>query len=169
MDNQIVKRTVIYEGLFDNRVFYSEEDNMRVASQIDDYRLENPIARPHITVAYKPEVVHNNLYGANAYAILRGYGNDGNNEGYSVELVQDCRMRTKDYQKEFSELISSIEKPHITISVSSEGTPLDTKYLEFKALPFERVEILPVRFGAYIRIDYDDGNWDTKYVFLPNE
>lgn len=162
---EIVKRTVIYEGLFIEECY--DEMAPRRRSLLDNYTLENEIAHKHVTVAYKPTTTHENFYGCHVYAILRGYGNDGKNEGYLVEIipsVYDWGVWTQDNKEELCDLLYNIDTPHITVSISSNGRPVDTKYLNFEDLPFEKLDVVELRFGAYISTEYSDGSCRYSYL-----
>lgn len=105
----------IYEGIFiDN--FY---DNISPT-------LERSIDRPHITTAFKPKQFHTEWIGEEVEIICTGYGIDKDNEGFSVNL--------KARNPALQQIIDAIEKPHITISVSKIGKPVNTKQLTFKQI-----------------------------------
>ncbi len=97
--------------------------------------LENDIQYPHITFAYKPREVDQSLFGTHIKVRIVGYGNDGENEGLKVQLSSsEPRMQN---------MIDELETPHITIAVSNEGKPVNTKRLNF-----EEIEPI-VLFGKY--------------------
>lgn len=110
----------------------------KVLENIEHIRLDRQIKYPHITFSYMPEFIDETLWGEKVRVRITGYGNDGENEGFKVELVsEDGKL-----QKEFAE----IEVPHITISVSETGKPINTRYLEY--IPVEPVEVEGV-YGGY--------------------
>lgn len=88
--------------------------------------LENDIQDPHITFAYKPKEVDQSLFGKSIRIKAVGYGNDGQNEGLKVQLESD--------DPSIQAMVAQIEIPHITISVSPEGRPVNTKNLDFTAI-----------------------------------
>ena len=94
---------------------------------------------PHVTFAYRPERVDTRLFGRAVTVRVTGYGNDGRNEGLRVEvLTRDPILR---------ELALRIQAPHITLSVSRTGRPVDTAGLAFSPVePF----LLTGRFGGYL-------------------
>lgn len=104
-------------------------------------RLCNDIEYKHITTEFKPAKCHKHLYGQQAIFMVTSYGNDGINEGYIVKLVS-CDS------DELYELYEAISIPHITLSVSSEGKPVNTKNLEFK--PIDEF-LITTKFGGFLR------------------
>ena len=104
-------------------------------------KLCNDIEYKHITTEFKPAKCHEHLYGQRATFIVTGYCNDEVNEGYSVKLVS-CDS------DELRELYETISIPHITLSVSSEGKPVNTKNLEFKPI---NEFLITTKFGGFVR------------------
>lgn len=69
-----------------------------------------------------------------------GYGNDGLNEGLKVALKADNLV--------IQHMIDKIEIPHITVAVSNEGKPVNTKYLRFEEIkPIE----IDSKYGGYTK------------------
>ena len=166
MNNRIVKRTVIYEALFvtEYEDCIGESIEVHKETPFRHTKLSNPISYPHVTVAYKPAIAHKDFYNALVNVIVKGYGNDGINEGYLVELIPRPWNDVRDYT-EFCKLLSEINVPHITLSVSDEGKPIDTCKLEFVDLPMDEQRVLECRFGAFVETEYVDGKKDTGYTF----
>lgn len=107
-----------------------------------DGTLNRQIKNQHITTAFKPDVAHNELYGKKATFAIVAYGNDGNNEGYKVELLH-C-------DKELEKLYLNIPVPHITISVGNEGKPINTGKLNFNLIfTGDQIDTVTATFGAY--------------------
>lgn len=102
--------------------------------------LSKDIEYKHITTEFRPAITHEHLYGQQAKFIVTGYGNDEVNEGYTVEMIS-CDS------DELRELYENIALPHITLSTSAEGKPVNTKNIEFE--PTEEFTIL-TKFGGYI-------------------
>ena len=117
---------IIYEGFF---VLDTLSSN-----------LEKDIEFKHITTEFKPAKTHEYLYGTEATFVVTGYGNDSVNEGYKVQLVS-CDS------DELVELYRNILLPHITLSVSKEGKPVNTKNLTF--IDSSSLTIR-TKFGGYI-------------------
>ena len=88
-----------------------------------------------------------------------GYGNDGKNEGLLVELVSVEIPDINDIFCDVHEmylLAKSIPVPHITLSVSKDGKPVDTGKLNFdQPIPDEfKDQIIIGTFGGFINKPY---------------
>ena len=107
-------------------------DQSKLNALIKDIRknpLTQTIANPHITIKYKPSTVDERLFGEKIRVKVIGYGNDGNNEGLSVELYSD--------NKAITDIIAQIRTPHITLSLGPYGKAVDTHSLRFEPIaPF---------------------------------
>ena len=90
-------------------------------------KLFRDIEYKHVTSEYKPLKTHEELYGQKATFLIVGYGNDSVNEGFQVKLAY-CES------DELRELFNAIPIPHITLSVSEEGKPVNTANLEFHSI-----------------------------------
>lgn len=97
MDKKIIKRTVIYEGLFVYEYDNMAEGCLLKGTPFDCASLENPINHPHVTVSYRPTEDHSDLYGVYAYVIVKAYGNDGVNEGWLVDIIPDSNSERRNY------------------------------------------------------------------------
>lgn len=120
---------VIYEGFF-------VKPNVELES-----KLEKDIEFKHITTQFKPEKSHEDLYGIEVNFIATKYGNDGINEGYKVKALNI-------ENNELLELYNQIPNPHITLSVSKDGKPVNTSKLNFE--PIGEEIIIPCIFGGFI-------------------
>ena len=100
--------------------------------------LENDIKAPHITFKYQPEEVNKSLFGRLLHVTIVGYGNNGVNEGLKVTVSSQ--------DPELQAMIDQIEVPHITIAISDNGKPVNTRYLVFHEI--EPISIIG-RFGGY--------------------
>lgn len=116
---------VIYEGVFFD--FKSLKD----ALGIKNYELAREIKDPHVTFKFRPSKPAGHLYGEKVRFKVIGYACDGKNEGVAVKLISSS--------KEIEELYENIAVPHITLSVSRDGKPVDTGRLTFH--PYEGPEI----------------------------
>lgn len=118
--------------------FVPEDEMSIVFSRLGEPRLEKAIAFPHVTFKYRPAEVDESLFGEKLAIRIVGYGIDGSNEGVRVELSTENAA--------ISRMIGCIAVPHITLSVSGTGKPVNTKFLRFSsAEPFEIVGY----FGGY--------------------
>ena len=123
---------IIYEGFFVN-------------SDIElPYTLDKDIDFRHITTEFKPAITHEHLYGQKIRVTLISYGNDSINEGVKVSLSSAD-------SDELVELFNNIAIPHITLSVSNEGKPVNTSKLDFnQPIPDNLPEVIECSFGGYI-------------------
>lgn len=90
-------------------------------------RLDRSILHPHVTFAYRPSLVPRALFGLPVTVRVTGYGCDGENEAFSVafeEVPENLRPLTE-----------RIALPHITLSVSRDGKPVNSKTLSFAPVP----------------------------------
>ena len=101
-------------------------------------RLAKLIEFPHVTFQFKPETVAESLFGEKIYIKVLGYGNDGKNEGLRVEAFATNQL--------LADMINEISVPHITVSVSADGKPVDTAKLSFSPIPSFFME---ATYGAY--------------------
>lgn len=139
---KVVKTEILYEGFF----FELDEDEL-MYSPWTNSKLEHRIDTPHITVYYKPSELHDYYYGKRGLFELYKYGCDDKNEGYKVRYIKsDCI--------DVPWLFNLVDIPHVTISVSDDGKPKDTKNLDFKPCETYRYEAV---FGAMQLWTYDDG------------
>lgn len=109
-------------------------DPKSMHKRIDPYRRYKipmcyDIPNPHVTLAYKPEAVDPQWFGKEVDIYIIGYANDGHNEAAKVMI------RSRDGS--LSDLISTVETPHITICVAPDSKPVDSKKLRFD--PTEKI------------------------------
>lgn len=103
--------------------------------------LANEIEHQHITFGYKVTPPDGIDWEAEYPIVVIGYANDGTNEGYCCE-----------FPPELDEMYFGTDMPHITVSVSDDGKPVNTQYLDFEELdePFT----IYGKFGYYARGNY---------------
>ena len=140
--SRVIKTETLYEGFF----FELDEDEFMYSPWVNS-KLENRIDTPHITVYYKPSQSHEIYYGQKGRFEFYEYGCDDNNEGYKVRCVGDDDL--------VQHLLKNVDIPHVTVSVSSNGRPKDTKKLNFVACEPYVYEAI---FGAMEVWYYDDGS-----------
>lgn len=110
-------------------------------------RLARVIENPHVTFVYRPDSVDLSLFGIPIALTVTGYGNDGINEGLSVTIdTENAALQA---------MAKDIPVPHITVSVSEDGEPVDTAKLQFT--PIE-----PFRLTGYFGGFRFDGSVDTQ-------
>ena len=122
----------IYVGCFINY-----HDLQKKVNSIRKVSLSRQIRNPHITFAYKPESVDESLFGKKIKIIITGYGYNEDNEGVKVELYSN--------DSEIVKMIKNIPVPHITLSVITNGKPVNTRNLIFNAV--EPIEIEGIYVG----------------------
>ena len=95
------------------------------------------IPAPHVTFVYAPVQVPEELFGETITVTVIGYGNNGENEALLVmfSYVPDS----------LKALAAAIPVPHITLSVSENGSSVNSKDLAFRnTAPFTLTGV----FGA---------------------
>ena len=125
----------VYTGVFFN---YYELFN-KFNCNIRDERLERKIMKPHVTFTYMPESVREDLFGMPTKFRVIGYACNGINQGLQVEATTMHAGLKDEYAK--------VKTPHITISVSTNGKPVDTGKLKF--VPIENPFYIIGRYGAF--------------------
>lgn len=100
--------------------------------------LEQIIQNPHMTVEFSPHTVDESLFGEQVKITIVGYGKDTRNEGFKVVAHAD--------NAKLQQMIERILVPHITISISCSGKPVDTKLLNFD--PIKPTTLFGI-YGAY--------------------
>ena len=125
-------KTVIYEGIF--------FDGLSFAG-----RLPKKVAYKHLTTAFRPSTASSHLYGEQVAVLVTGYGNDGDNEGYKVVFI--------DGSEEIKRKIENLPVPHITLSTSLSGKPVNTAKLSFDESYFDDYPydfVLYGKFGGFV-------------------
>lgn len=115
-------RQFLYTGCF-----FKKRKLFRAVAALRTTPLEKESAFPHVTFAFAPDEVDRSLFGKQILVRVTGYGSDGRNEGVRVEL--SCG------DPAIAETIAQIEVPHITLSVSADGAPFNTRFLTFHDVP----------------------------------
>lgn len=114
---------VIYTG-----VFVNNKDLERLLEEhgVQRIKLWREIPNTHVTIQYRPEQVDESLFGNPVDVRVVGYGVNAQNEGLLVEIA--CA------NEEVQKLCKQIEVPHITLSVSKAGKPVNTRYVRFQPI-----------------------------------
>lgn len=123
-----------------NALFVDNEERKKLLT-IGSKHLSKIIAEPHVTLHFRPtaENTYSNLWGGKATLKVVGYANDGKNEGVLVKVkAEDPLLQV---------LFDSVKTPHITISVSDDGKPVDTAKLDFQLCDPITVK---ATFGAFV-------------------
>ena len=98
-----------------------------VNDNITKDRLSRVIDNPHVTFAFRPAEYNYDLIGKLAMLKVVGYACDGKNQGLQVEMGDTSNP----------EILAEFEKirnPHITLSVSADGKPVDTGKMKFNPI-----------------------------------
>lgn len=138
-----------YEAIF------LDEESVKLIHRLEENKLDRVNDEIHLTLKYKPNdnEIFNDIVGQEFEMYLIGYGNDGNNSGFEIELSENL----KPYYINYDEINTNIlKKPHITASLSEEAEAVNTKNLNFKKLPQKYT--VKGRFGFWI----EDG--DKEYL-----
>lgn len=91
--------------------------------------LEEPIDQPHVTFVYRPKEVPLEAFGERIPVEIVGYGCDGENEALAVRFPW--------LPESLKTLAEAIPVPHITLSVSRRGKPVNSSRLRFSPVtPF---------------------------------
>jgi len=118
---------IIYEGFF-------------IISKIAS-SLSTDIEHKHVTTEFRPEITHEELYGSNVILHVSKYGNDGENEGLYVDSIETDNNT-------LNNLFNSITVPHITLSVSDTGKPVNTSRIKFDK-DWNGATVLDAIFGGF--------------------
>lgn len=112
-------------------IFLNEDMEGELANQID---------HQHVTFGFKVTPPEGIDWNAEFPITLTGYGNDGINEGYSCEFPEEL-----DFAYDAS------PTPHVTVSVSDDGKPVDTRDLDFD--PIDPIVVYG-KFGYFRRGEF---------------
>lgn len=113
----------IYIGIF---VDYDTLQKF-VNDNITKDRLSRMTERPHVTFAFRPKEYNPDLIGKLVMLKVVGYACDGKNQGLQIEMDNTS---IPEILAEFDK----IKNPHITLSISDDGKPVDTGKMEFSQI-----------------------------------
>lgn len=138
-----------YEGIF----FEGETEDFIHSLEKEQLPLVNDII--HCTFKYHPgeNEIFDELAGKEIQVLLTGYGFDGKNSGFELQLPDEMMKYYINYNDENPGVLN---KPHITASLTEDTKASKTKNLHFEPLP-EPVAITG-RFGYWIKEE------DREYV-----
>lgn len=122
-------------------------DRFALDDILQQIRGDNGLCRsiqcPHITTEYRPVEINPNLFGSSVSVVIDGYGKNETNEGFRVCLQSD----DPSVQAEIDKIAQKGSIPHITTSVSEDGKPVNTRYLDFESI--EPV-VIEGTFGGFV-------------------
>ena len=109
--------------------FFSQEAVLEKAAQQCEDRLYRSIINPHVTFAYHPDTIPYEAFGSPITVTVVSYGRDDENEAFGVVFG--------DLPEMLQLLAENIRVPHITVSVSRSGKPVNSKYIRYEPIePF---------------------------------
>lgn len=121
-------------------IFFDEEVEKQLIA-LQERGLENNINNMHVTFKFgNTERYPEELVGKEFEIKLTGYGCDGKNSGFSVELPEELKK-----------IYKSINIPHITVSIGEvdgvKGKPVDTANIDFK--PLSKIQTIKGKLGYF--------------------
>lgn len=139
-----------YEAIF------LDEESIDLIHKLETNKLDRVNDEIHLTLKYKPDSneIFNELIGQEFELYLIGYGNDGINAGFEVELPNNLKPYYINYDEEDN---TKIKIPHITSSLAIDAKAMNTKNLTFTKLPTRYT--VKGKFGFWI--EDEDG---TEYL-----
>ena len=146
---------VRYEALF------LDEESVARVKLVEPVNLGFQNDEIHITFKYKPseEETFDQIVG-NVYELrVIGYGNDGKNSGFQVELPEELLPYYINYDEN-----GELKTPHITVSLAPGAKAKDTAFIRFlPIIPFT----IKARFGYWTKkgklsFEPDKTNEQTK-------
>ena len=117
-----------YEAIF------LDEESINLIQQLEENKLDRVNDEIHLTLKYKPNdnEIFNEIVGKEFELYLIGYGNDGANAGFEVELSDELKPYYINYDEDEP---SKLKTPHITSSLALDAKAMNTKNLLFNKLP----------------------------------
>ena len=113
----------IYTGIFVDYDTLQKFVNDNIAKD----RLSRVIEKPHVTFAFRPKEYNPDLIGKLVMLKVVGYACDGKNQGLQVMMEETSNP-------EILAEFKKIKNPHITLSTSADGKPVDTGKMKFKPI-----------------------------------
>lgn len=131
-----------YEGIF------FEGETVDFIHSLEKFQLPIVNDEIHCTFKYHPSEneIFDELVGKEIEVLIVGYGYDGNNSGFEVQLPIDIMQYYINYEEHDP---SRLKKPHITASLAKDAKASNTKDLIFEKLP--KSYIVKGRFGYWIK------------------
>ena len=135
-------------------IFFNYEELHNKIKMIGN-RLERRIINPHVTFMYKPDTVDESLFGEKVKIKIIAYGNNGDNEGFKVELFTS--------NKHLQKMINNIPVPHVTISISDTGKAVNTRFLDF--VPLNNSIEIEGKFGGFVDAKVINNRENIQIIF----
>lgn len=133
---------VCYEGIF------FDEDTSELIHSLEKNRLSEVNDVLHCTFKFLPKVdeIFDDIVGQEFELFLLGYGNDGQNSGFEVQLSEKLVPYYINYEEGNPDIL---KVPHITTSLAKHAKPVNTKNLHFE--PLDKPIKIIGRFGYWIK------------------
>lgn len=131
-----------YEGIF------FDVDMTELIHSLEERKLAKINDELHCTFKYHPtsDKVFNDIVGQTFEVLLTGYGNDGQNSGFKIQLPDELIPYYINYDEQNPNML---KPPHITVSLSEGAKASNTKNLKFK--PLEKPIKITGKFGYWIK------------------
>ena len=113
----------IYIGIFVDFINLQMFTNDNITKE----RFPRLIMKPHVTFAFRPTEYNPDLIGKLAMLKVVGYACDGKNQGLQVMMEETSNP-------EILAEFKKIKNPHITLSTSEDGKPVDTGKMKFEPI-----------------------------------
>lgn len=122
------KQKVMYQGYFldQESVERLRDKEEELTKKLEKNILEKNVTHPHITFKFSPndeQVLPNDIVGKDFNLKVTGYGNDGKNSGFEVELLEEIKK-----------YYDGAKKVHITTTLAEGAKAVDTCNLEFESI-----------------------------------
>lgn len=146
---------VSYEGIF------FDKETVEFIHSLEGKKLKRVNDEIHCTFKYHPKdsEIFNEIVGEYFEVYLVGYGNDGKNSGFKVELPERLQEYYINYDEENCD---KLKVPHITASLGCDASAVKTKNLDF--IPLQKPVKLVGRFGYWIKEDSNEYLSFDKYA-----
>ena len=114
----------------------------------------------HCTFKYHPHIeeIFDELVGKEIEVLIVGYGNDGQNSGFEIQLPNDIMPYYINFDEDHP---GKLKKPHITASLA-----IGAKASKTKDLKFEKLDVsykVNGTFGYWIKNDNEEYKSFEKY------
>lgn len=135
-------KKVIYYG-----VFFDEKESEKLYL-VEENSLDKKAKDLHVTFRYFPfpnERI-NDVVGKEITLKVIGYGNNGRNSAVLVEIPESFKRYYRHRYRDNGENTPIV--PHITLSLSNDSTPKESRLLDFNVL--EKPIAVTGKFGYYV-------------------
>lgn len=138
-----------YEGIF------FDTDTVEFIHSLEKPKLARVNDEIHCTFKYHPneDEIFNDIINKEFEIYLIGYGNNGMNSGFQIQLPDDLVPYYINYDEQNPKILKT---PHITASLAEGAESCNTKNLEFQ--PLEKPIKLIGKFGYWIKTE------DNEYL-----